>query len=280
MASPLIVLTPLYLPPLILADLYLQISPLFYIIDTANFSRNTHIFSKLIASYVTSTIWLEGFRLAILGTTAGLVMCKMLTKMFIILLAKKNRGNLYHLILQYRRIFIIFEYMKPMVSFVAASFLFAGLCIIVGFWFTAIRLYNSFPLWIYMMFPSGVLIQTAVANMVLVVTIEVHEGSDALIRKWATWISSFPSVKERKLMKRMLHSLGAHLSGRIGTEIQEIMGGRKLPRITGLDPAGPLFDFNPEWNIDKSDAYFVDIYHSNAGLAGDTTLNGHVDFMC
>ncbi|XP_035713862.1 lipase member H-like [Folsomia candida] len=57
------------------------------------------------------------------------------------------------------------------------------------------------------------------------------------------------------------------------------MGGRKLPRITGLDPAGPLFDFNPEWNIDKSDAYFVDIYHSNAGLAGDTTLNGHVDFM-
>ncbi|OXA41262.1 hypothetical protein Fcan01_24101 [Folsomia candida] len=188
MASPLIVLIPLYLPPVILGDLYLQISPLFYIIDTGNFSQHLHIFCKLVASYVTSAIWLEGFRLAILGGTAWLVMCKMLTKMFIILLVRGNlvrgnRGNLHHLILQYRRIFIIFEYMKPMVSFMAANFIFAGLYIIVGFWFTAIRLYHSFPLWIYIIFPSGVMIQTAVANMPVVVTIEVHEGSDALIRK-------------------------------------------------------------------------------------------------
>ncbi|XP_035714092.1 lipase member H-like [Folsomia candida] len=57
------------------------------------------------------------------------------------------------------------------------------------------------------------------------------------------------------------------------------MGGRKLPRITGLDPAGPLFNTHSELKIDKSDANFVDIYHSNAGLEGDTTLDGHVDFM-
>ncbi|OXA44628.1 endothelial lipase [Folsomia candida] len=75
------------------------------------------------------------------------------------------------------------------------------------------------------------------------------------------------------------HSLGAHLAGRIGTEIQLIMGGRKLPRITGLDPAGPLYDSPSEWKIDKNDAYFVDVYHTNAGLAGDSSLDGHADFM-
>ncbi|XP_035713981.1 endothelial lipase isoform X2 [Folsomia candida] len=75
-------------------------------------------------------------------------------------------------------------------------------------------------------------------------------------------------------------SLGAHLLGRVGTEIQLSMGGRKLPRITGLDPAGPLYyPSHPDWNIDKSDASFVDIYHSNAGFYGESTLGGHVDFI-
>ncbi|XP_035713849.1 phospholipase A1 2-like [Folsomia candida] len=75
------------------------------------------------------------------------------------------------------------------------------------------------------------------------------------------------------------HSLGAHLAGRVGGEIQAIMGGRKLPRITGLDPAGPLFNILPELKIDQTDASFVDIYHSNAGIGGDSSLDGHVDFM-
>ncbi|OXA44689.1 putative endothelial lipase [Folsomia candida] len=75
-------------------------------------------------------------------------------------------------------------------------------------------------------------------------------------------------------------SLGAHLVGRAGAEMQLIMGGRKLPRITGLDPAGPLYyPSHPDWNIDKSDASFVDIYHSNAGFYGESTLGGHVDFI-
>ncbi|OXA44690.1 pancreatic lipase-related protein 2 [Folsomia candida] len=75
------------------------------------------------------------------------------------------------------------------------------------------------------------------------------------------------------------HSIGAHLSGRVGTEIQLIMGGRKITRITGLDPAGPLFyPKHQDLNIDKNDAYFVDVYHTNAGFFGDDTLDGHVDF--
>ncbi|ODM89348.1 Lipase member H, partial [Orchesella cincta] len=50
-------------------------------------------------------------------------------------------------------------------------------------------------------------------------------------------------------------------------------------RITGLDPAGPLF-FPPirARNIDKSDAKFVQIIHTNMGTLGDTTKDGHADF--
>ncbi|OXA36757.1 Lipase member H [Folsomia candida] len=50
--------------------------------------------------------------------------------------------------------------------------------------------------------------------------------------------------------------------------------------FVGLDPASPLFyPPHPEWNIAPSDAHLVDVYHSNAGLYGDITLDGHVDFI-
>ena len=38
--------------------------------------------------------------------------------------------------------------------------------------------------------------------------------------------------------------------------------------MTGLDPAGPAFDGNPkEKRLDKSDAAFVDIIHTNACIS-------------
>lgn len=50
--------------------------------------------------------------------------------------------------------------------------------------------------------------------------------------------------------------------------------------FAGLDLAGPLFYPSlPEWIIDKSDAYFVDLYHSNAGEFGTDRLDGHADFI-
>ncbi|GAB6027646.1 hypothetical protein CHUAL_001887 [Chamberlinius hualienensis] len=63
------------------------------------------------------------------------------------------------------------------------------------------------------------------------------------------------------------HSLGAHASGYAG---QYLKG--KLGRISGLDPAGPYFyETDPVVHLDKSDAQFVDILHTNAG----TLLTGH-----
>uniref|UniRef100_A0A8C4JV52 Triacylglycerol lipase n=1 Tax=Dromaius novaehollandiae TaxID=8790 RepID=A0A8C4JV52_DRONO len=73
------------------------------------------------------------------------------------------------------------------------------------------------------------------------------------------------------------HSLGAHAAGEAG---------RRKPgigRITGLDPAGPLFQYTPTMvRLDPSDAKFVDIIHTHAGHLlfdfGILQTCGHLDF--
>ena len=51
----------------------------------------------------------------------------------------------------------------------------------------------------------------------------------------------------------------------------------KIKRITGLDPAGPLFGHNASERLDKNDAEFVDIIHTDKILGLDLPI-GHVDF--
>ncbi|CAG7834463.1 unnamed protein product [Allacma fusca] len=80
------------------------------------------------------------------------------------------------------------------------------------------------------------------------------------------------------------HSLGAHVMGYTGRFVQEKLG-MSVARITGLDPAGPCFEsyrfacfrgtFIP---INRTNADFVDIIHTNAGRFGMTRPVGHVDF--
>jgi len=67
------------------------------------------------------------------------------------------------------------------------------------------------------------------------------------------------------------HSLGSHIAGYAGVCIKRDYGGL-LGRITGLDPAGPMFSsqLDPNKRLYKSDAAFVDIYHSNRGTLGDS----------
>ncbi|CRK99883.1 CLUMA_CG013186, isoform A [Clunio marinus] len=73
-------------------------------------------------------------------------------------------------------------------------------------------------------------------------------------------------------------SLGAHASGFAGAEL------KSLHRITGLDPAGPLFEgAHVAARLDESDAEFVDVIHSNGenlilGGLGSWQPMGHVDF--
>ena len=61
------------------------------------------------------------------------------------------------------------------------------------------------------------------------------------------------------------HSLGAQASGHLGREFQRVTG-FKIGRISGLDPAKPLFDIvNESVRLNKNDAIFVDIMHTNSG---------------
>ncbi|XP_031625249.1 uncharacterized protein LOC116341952 isoform X2 [Contarinia nasturtii] len=73
-------------------------------------------------------------------------------------------------------------------------------------------------------------------------------------------------------------SLGAHVSGFAGSELPG------LKRITGLDPAGPLFESQHiRARLDSSDANFVDVIHSNGenlilGGLGSWQPMGDADF--
>lgn len=49
--------------------------------------------------------------------------------------------------------------------------------------------------------------------------------------------------------------------------------------VIGLDPALPFFaTFKDEWKLDPSDAVFVDVIHTSAGVFGKIEALGHVDF--
>lgn len=74
------------------------------------------------------------------------------------------------------------------------------------------------------------------------------------------------------------HSLGSHVAGHAGYEIK-LKTSKKIARITGLDPAGPLVaPFGLVRNLRSSDARFVDITHTSAKMFGYSSTCGHVDF--
>lgn len=77
------------------------------------------------------------------------------------------------------------------------------------------------------------------------------------------------------------HSLGAHVSGNTGRNYQSLTNGKKLARITGLDPAGPLFLLPrfPFPKIHRGNADFVDVIHTCMGELGDVAMDGDVDFF-
>lgn len=79
------------------------------------------------------------------------------------------------------------------------------------------------------------------------------------------------------------HSLGAHVSGGAGHVVRKNPANkeRRIARITGLDPAGPLFTaVKMQRRITHKDADFVDIYHTAAGTLGNLIRQiGDADFF-
>lgn len=71
------------------------------------------------------------------------------------------------------------------------------------------------------------------------------------------------------------HSLGAHVAGIAGRNIQN----GRAKTIVGLDPAGPLFTTNLfQLRLSSSDADYVEVIHTNAGLFGYPKPLGDADF--
>lgn len=74
------------------------------------------------------------------------------------------------------------------------------------------------------------------------------------------------------------HSLGSHISGSAGRTFYEITK-RHIPRITGLDPANPCFNEGESLSgLQRGDAEFIDVIHSNSGVLGQRAPLGDVDF--
>lgn len=69
------------------------------------------------------------------------------------------------------------------------------------------------------------------------------------------------------------HSLGAHIAGRIGVYFNGTLG-----RITGLDPALPLFTPRSDDSLQAIAGRFVDVIHTDYPVFGDRTPRGTVDF--
>lgn len=70
------------------------------------------------------------------------------------------------------------------------------------------------------------------------------------------------------------HSLGAHLCGCIGKNLNG-----EVEYIIGLDPAGPLYSTSQVNEcLNKNDALFVQVIHTNGGLLGFNGQLGDVDY--
>ena len=66
-------------------------------------------------------------------------------------------------------------------------------------------------------------------------------------------------------------SLGRNWEIWVESQVREDFGEKVKISLTGLDPAGPLFDgYSPQKRLDKTDADYVDVIHSN----GDKFIKG------
>ncbi|KAM3960591.1 lipase member H [Aphomia sociella] len=75
------------------------------------------------------------------------------------------------------------------------------------------------------------------------------------------------------------HSLGSQILGQTG-EIFINNTGKKISRITALDPAGPCFSNSLiQEQVRSGVAEYVEVYHCNAGGLGSSSVLGDIDFF-
>ncbi|XP_021968624.1 pancreatic lipase-related protein 2 isoform X2 [Folsomia candida] len=98
------------------------------------------------------------------------------------------------------------------------------------------------------------------------------------VADFIVYLRSNDFISNLNLVHLIGFSLGAHVSAIAGNSVKRRMGGYKVGRITGLDPAGPKFlTAHRERRLDVGDATFVDVIHTSQ--LGYMTQIGHADFF-
>ncbi|XP_011312092.1 pancreatic triacylglycerol lipase-like [Fopius arisanus] len=90
-------------------------------------------------------------------------------------------------------------------------------------------------------------------------------------------VETYPQAQTWGNIHMIGHSLGAHVSGMTGRQLISLKSKWRVARITGLDPAEPCFA-STGLALNKNDAPFVDVVHSNGGTLGLMNAIGHMDF--
>ncbi|XP_025420139.1 pancreatic lipase-related protein 3-like isoform X2 [Sipha flava] len=95
----------------------------------------------------------------------------------------------------------------------------------------------------------------------------------------ALFVRKIMELSEVKEHKDIMHVIGFSLGGQLAGHVAEHLKPVKLPRITGLDPALPLF-YSTHLNrrLSRNDAEFVDVIHTNVLVQGQLSPCGDVDF--
>ncbi|KAJ8705876.1 hypothetical protein PYW08_012922 [Mythimna loreyi] len=138
---------------------------------------------------------------------------------------------------------------------------------------------------------SGIMLREAYmqrghSNVIMVAAPRLEAGPWYFTAAHNTWyIGRFAATFVDYMVSRGLdlnnthfvgHSLGAQAAGVAGSALTS----GRVSRITGLDPALPLFSGLPlEQRLDTSDAHFVDVIHTDAGIFGYKEPIGHADFF-
>ncbi|KAF2888653.1 hypothetical protein ILUMI_17520, partial [Ignelater luminosus] len=88
-------------------------------------------------------------------------------------------------------------------------------------------------------------------------------------------------VQKERFPLNLFHVIGFSLGAHVTGMISEFLKSGQLEHITGLDPALPLFWHDDiHTKLDKEDAKFVDIIHTNMLAKGKLETCGDVDFYC
>ncbi|KAF0746009.1 inactive pancreatic lipase-related protein 1-like isoform X2, partial [Aphis craccivora] len=95
------------------------------------------------------------------------------------------------------------------------------------------------------------------------------------IAQLANYLADHPRGVPPDKLHMMGYSVGAHIAGLTSNFINS----GKIGRITGLDPTIIFYmSNNRSRDLDPTDAHFVDIIHTAAGILGQWGPSGHADF--